>query len=507
MTVVAARRAPGSDSPVTGPSAGHRLVPTAAALASIAALQAVLAWRPGLNPNAFQDEGLYLDLGHRMVHHLATGATLPDNPGAYVSGAPGFYPILAATADAVGGLVAARGLSLALAMGAMLAVYAIGREVFGRPAGLLGASAFAVCGSVVFQSQLATYDAMVLLLIAAAAALAVRSATRDQLAWWPLVALLLVAAFFAKYASAVYVPGIAALAVAVGWPTGHRWTILVRAIVMAASAGVVVWFVLEFWGASIVPGIVMTTADRVVLAPTAPVDLATSVLGWVGPWLLLAAAAVPLSGARWPTAAALLVVGLVAAAQQIRIGEATSLSKHLAFGMVFLAPLVGLTIARLGALRPHRIAAGLPCAVAVLLVLAGWGARASADHLTGWVDDRDLLPVLAADLTREPGKAILGEEPAAQRYVLRDSTAPDQWVDTFAFYYDGLEGMPAYRRAIDQSHFGVIYLSLATANGRAINEYLTTADTPYRLSAKAPARLRGQVVGDWLIWTPTVLGR
>lgn len=387
----------------------------------------------------------------------------------------------------------------------MVAVFGIGRELFGRPAGLLGAVAFAVCGSVVFQSHLATYDSMAMLLIAAAGWLAVRSTLRNQLAWAPVVALLLVAAFFTKYASAVYLPGVALLAVVVGWPTRDRWTVVVRAATMVASAGIAAWFVLTLWGASIVPGIVSTTADRVILAPTDPVDLAVAVVGWIGPWLLLAAAAGPLTGRRWPVAAALVAVGLAGAAQQIRIGEATSLSKHLAYGMVFLAPLVGLTAARLGTLRRNRVPVGLPVVLAVLLVLTGWGWRASTDHLTGWVDDRELLPVLAADLAREPGKAILGEEPAAQRYVLREVTAPEQWTDTFAFYYGGQEGLPAYRQAIDQSHFGVIYLSLTTANGRAINEYLTTADTPYRLSAKAPARLRGEVIGDWLIWTPKVL--
>lgn len=471
-------------------------------LVGIGLLQAVLALRPGLNDNPFQDEGLYLYMGHRMIDHLAHGVVLTENPGSFFSGSPGLYPVIAAVADHVGGLYAARLLSLAFAVLAMVATFGIGRQLFGRLAGLLGALAFALSGSVIFQSHLATYDAMAMSLFAVAAWLAVVSATRDQLLWAPIVALVLVAAFLTKYAAAVYAPGVGLLAVAVAWRTDHRWTVLVRAATMVLTAAVVAVFIIMTWGNAIVPGIVSTTLDRDVLAPAASSDLALSVLRWTGPWLALGVAGALTARRTWPVSVVLLGLSVAGPAQQIVIGESTSLAKHVAFGMVFLSPLVGNLLAC--GVRRLRWTGSLIAVVAMVgLLVAGW--QSSADFLTGWVDDRALLPILEADIAAAPGKAILGEEPSAQRYRLASITTPEMWADTFVFYYDGLQGAPAYRRAIDQSHFGTIFLNLNTPNGRLINEYLTTSDTPYRLSAQPSVTIAGDDVGVWLVWTPKVL--
>jgi hypothetical protein len=83
--------------------------------------------------------------------------------------------------------------------------------------------------------------------------------------------------------------------------------------------------------------------------------------------------------------------------------------------------------------------------------------------------------------------------------------APSQWNDTYVFYYAGVEGPPAYREAIDESHFGVIYLSLTTPYGRDVHSYLTEHNTPYQLVAKVPRQLRGELIGDWFVYTPKVL--
>jgi hypothetical protein len=93
------------------------------------------------------------------------------------------------------------------------------------------------------------------------------------------------------------------------------------------------------------------------------------------------------------------------------------------------------------------------------------------------------------------------------RNALRAVTAPEQWNDTFSLLYGNKKGFEAYREAIDQTHFGTIYLTLNTANGKKINEYLTYSDTPYRLSKKLPFYRHGQHAGQYLVWTPKVLGR
>ena len=145
------------------------------------AAQLALALRPGLNRNAFEDEGLYVYMGHRVIAHLLHGSPLPEVPGSYFSGAPSFYPVLAAMADSVGGLAAARGVSLLFALVATGAVYLIGERLYGRTAGLLGAAAFVLCGSVIFQSHLAVYDSTTMAFGALAAYAAVRGAQDHRL--------------------------------------------------------------------------------------------------------------------------------------------------------------------------------------------------------------------------------------------------------------------------------------------------------------------------------------
>ena len=75
------------------------------------------------------------------------------------------------------------------------------------------------------------------------------------------------------------------------------------------------------------------------------------------------------------------------------------------------------------------------------------------------------------------------------------SPGPGQWNDTFVLLYGNKEGDAAYREAIDQTHFGTIYLTLNTVNGKKINEYLTNSQTPYRLSKKVPFYRHGQYAG------------
>ena len=99
--------------------------------------------------------------------------------------------MVGALADSVDGVPAARLVSLFFICVAIIATYGIGKELFGKRSGLLGAGAFALCGSVMFIAQLATLDAMALCLMALGCWLALYSANHDKLLWAPIVALIL----------------------------------------------------------------------------------------------------------------------------------------------------------------------------------------------------------------------------------------------------------------------------------------------------------------------------
>jgi 4-amino-4-deoxy-L-arabinose transferase-like glycosyltransferase len=472
-------------------------------LGAICTVFAVISLRVKANPNPFQDEGLYLYIGHRMIDHIVSGANVSEYPGAYLSGAPGMHPIVGAIADSVAGLDGARLVSLFFTCIAIVATYGIGKELFGRLSGLLGAGAFALCGSVIFISHLATMDAMALCLMALACWLTVCSANHDKLLWAPIVGLTLTLAFLTKYATAVYVPGIAAIGMLLAW-RHIRWGALRRAYLIVTATAASVFFILNFWAADLKGGIVSTTASRIPLNPTPRTDLIWYVVEWVGPWLLVAVLGALTQPRRWRLSIVLLAMSVIGPLQQIRTGEVTSLSKHVAFGIVFAAPLIGSLLVWI-INRSKWV--GLPITVAVAAVMVASGTRYSQEFLTTWVDDREIIAQLREELAIAPHKAILGEEPSAQRYALRTVTAPEQWNDTFVLLYGHKTGLAAYREAIDQSHFGTIYLTLDTVNGRKINEYLTNSVTPYRLSGKVPFYRYGKVAGYYLVWTPKVLNR
>lgn len=472
----------------------------------ICALQIALAVRHGLNTNAFEDEGLYVYTGHRMIQHLLHGTFLPDYPGAFFSGAPALYPVVAAMADAVGGLEAARDVSLGFAVITTLAVYGIGSRLFGRAAGIIGASAFVLCGSVIYISHFATYDSMMMALVAVAAWLAFASAQRDGLAWAPAVALLLALAFLTKYAGAVYAPFVIAIGVVVGWPL-YGWKVVRRGIFAVIATLIIAFSVIELWGRSMVPGIQSTTSSRTILSPATPSFLAMELVRWVGPWLLVAAIGALFRLRRqWLLVGLLLAAAVVGPADQIRIGEATSFAKHVAFGIVFAAPLIGDLFAR-GFRRAGgmKVVTGVALA-GVLAFFANSGLRYSHQFMTGWVDDAPLRPVLARDIAEHPGQKILGERYSPQRYELRKQTKANQWYDTYYFSYDGKVDKPAYAEAIDQHYFGVIYLDQTTPFGSYVFNYLRQHPGYYKLTSKVPRYMRGELVGHWSVYTAPVNG-
>ena len=69
-----------------------------------------------------------------------------------------------------------------------LALFGIGWALFGSWAGLVAAATFAAAGPTIYQSQWATFDAMMLTVVLLACWLGVVSARRTALTWSPLVA-------------------------------------------------------------------------------------------------------------------------------------------------------------------------------------------------------------------------------------------------------------------------------------------------------------------------------
>ena len=153
---------------------GRRVV-AAWPLLAVLVVQVVLSVRLVWADTAFQDEALYLWAGHLLWAHVLHGASVPPFPY-YFSGAPVIYPPLGALADSIGGLAAARVLSLVFMLGATGLVWGTAGRLFGRRAAFFAAALFAVLGPTLHLGAFATYDALALVLVALAAWCVVRAA-------------------------------------------------------------------------------------------------------------------------------------------------------------------------------------------------------------------------------------------------------------------------------------------------------------------------------------------
>ncbi|HTJ72845.1 MAG TPA: glycosyltransferase family 39 protein [Actinospica sp.] len=451
-------------------------------LLAVLALQIALAIR--LHNTAFEDEALYLYAGHHEIAWLLHHQTTFDNYSTYFSGAPFLYPILGAAMDGRFGLEGARALSLVFMLGATCCVWGVTRRLYGRPAAACAAALFAVAAPTLFLSRLATYDPMSLFLLAFSLWIVVATARGVA----PLVLLAVPPAVLAvgtKYAGLLFVPTIALVAVFVGRYGGHvKGTGEARRRGWIASIGRGLLFTLAFaglvygWlkllGPSYVAGITSTTTNRAtggdsytyILKMAAELGAGVAALAFAGVYVdaRLArkngesrAAAVM----RLLLSLSLACTALLAPAYQLHLHTATSLQKHVGFGLLFAAPVAGVALAallRVGARDPRRLLAGLMVCLALT-----WAAIVQSTQLyDGWPNSSQMVTDLKTQV-RPVTDRILAEEDEVPRYYLSDLTQPYQWYSTFSFTYTTkkgqvLSGVPAYQQAIADQYFGLIVL-------------------------------------------------
>src|SRR3984957_11081475 len=176
-------------------------------LLAVLAIQAALSASLVRTRTAFGDEALYLSAGHLEWSHWLHGTQIPVYQ-TWFSGAPVLYPPAGAVAGSLGGLTAARLLSLFFMLGVTSFVWGTATRLLEDDrAAFFAAAVIAALAPTVHLSSYATYDSPALLLLAAAAwcAAGVRSgqhAARRIIAAGVLLAL----ANATKYATALYDP-------------------------------------------------------------------------------------------------------------------------------------------------------------------------------------------------------------------------------------------------------------------------------------------------------------
>jgi 4-amino-4-deoxy-L-arabinose transferase-like glycosyltransferase len=486
-------------------------------LLAIVAAQAVLSARLTVANTAFVDEAAYLTVGHLEISHLLYHTPVSGYQQ-FFSGSPVLYPVTGAIADSIGGLVAARLLSLAFMLGATCLLYGMTARLFGRGAAIGAAAVFAVLGPTQFMGAFATYDAMSLFLLALAAWCVVRAGGMEfPISVLVTAAAVMTAANAAKYASALFDPVIVALAILAahserGWRGGLKAGAWVAGSAIAAIAALLAW-----GGHSYLTGIETTTLARAAASDPAALVLRDS--AWqVGAIAVLAAGGVVfLSSSRLPRGHALtgLLLGcavLLAPAEQARIHTTTSLFKHTGYGAWFAAAVAGYALARLTALHRARwrAAVGAAAATAIMALVAVAGTVQATRQFTSWPNSSRLIAALRPVVHRGDGRYLMTDYYVAA-YYLRDQSEIGQWRGTWDLAYRdpvtgrALTGAHAYTAAINNGAFSAVAVSFdsvrdAPPSDSAITYALRYGHT-YRLVARLPSQT-SQGVKTFREWLP-----
>src|SRR6201995_1114421 len=182
-------------------------------LLAVLAVQTVLSASMVRARTAFGDEALYLNAGHLEWSHWLHGTQIPDYQ-TWFSGAPVIYPPIGAIAGSLGGLTAARLLSLVFMLGVTsLAWCTAARLLRDERAAFFAAALFAVLAPTLHLGSFATYDAPALLLLALATSCASRvRGSQHEIRWIVAAGIALALANATKYATTLYDPTVLGVA-------------------------------------------------------------------------------------------------------------------------------------------------------------------------------------------------------------------------------------------------------------------------------------------------------
>jgi 4-amino-4-deoxy-L-arabinose transferase-like glycosyltransferase len=469
-------------------------------LAAVLAVQAALSLRLVWSNTAFQDEGLYLRAGHLEWARWLHGTPIPDFPS-YFSGAPVLYPPVAALTDSIGGLAAARILSLCFMLGVTSLLWAATARLYGRRAALLAAALFATLAGTQFLGAFATYDAMALFLLALAAWLGIRSAGCPFRARTGLLIAAggtLALADAVKYATALFTPVVLIVVAMAVWQRRRGGAWLSAGLTVGCSWLIIILVAITAGGRDYWLGIRTSTLERA-QSDVAVTTILQRAYVWTSLILVLAILGAVLASRSEPRAkllpAVLAAAALLAPAAQARLHTTVGLQKHVVFGAWFAAIAAGYAMARLSRVDPGRgwvAVMALPIAASTLFGSMG---QAAALYKV-WPNSAEVVSVLRSAVRAHPGR-YLAEDYDVEAYYLRAEAPWPRWSSTYYFSYPtAAPGAPSYRAAIDSHYFSLVILDFGDT---AVMDRQITADMRHAGDYYVLAR-----VGRFTIWASRV---
>lgn len=488
-------------------------------LLPILAVQGFFAWRLLITNTAFLDEATYMWSGRLVADHVLHGASAPQFE-TFFSGAPVIYPVLAAIASKLGGLTAARALSLGFMLLATTAVYLTGRRLHNATTGFFAAGLFAALGPTLHLSSYATFDAMALCLLAWSTHEVVRFANGDSRFALITGAVLMVLADCTKYASVLWNPIIILLAATAGpgyaaWRCSRSWNLQRFAMVSTTLLALAV----VIGRAPYFTGFDHTTLQRAA-GGSSTSSIISNVGVWVGALLALSLVGLlvslfllargTLTKPQVATLAVLMVAGLLAPANQLRIHTLLSLEKHADIGASFAAIPAGFLVAQLvrllgGEYRNSRVRyAVVACVVALAALIPAnmSGVKVGTDLHNTWPSSAPLISALKP-LVHKGEDDYLIEDYDVSAYYL-PSINFYQWHDTVAASWADpkthttLTGIAALNAEILEHHFAVIELDGAESPTTDAVIRKTIAKAGYKLVDNIATHSDGD--GHEMIW-------
>jgi len=477
--IAAGQRSPAQATPAaveTYVPSRRRTLVSRLVLLGILALQAVLSLR--LSNTAFKDEALYLYAGHMELVHLLHGTVLPGRYASFFPGSPVLYPLVAGAFSELGGLSAARALSLVEMLAVTALLYSMSRRLFNERAALCAALIFSASESAMFLGHYATFDASSLFLLAVAAWILVRTAGSR----WPLFLLAAPVAALAvgvEYSSVLFLPTLMLLPAVAGWPVRGR-RVLLNSLGFGAVVSGLLAGALKLGGPAYRTAISLTTTNR---APgTVPArTIALHGAQWGGVLFALALfgtiayvwnartepdedVARPGGRVRRALLGLLLTAtALLVPAYQVYLHANASFLEHIGFGLFFAAPVAGLGVAR--GLGDHFRRPHFPVAVWCLALVLGM--LQSAQFFKDWPNSTRF--VSAFSLYLQPGAHYLVEVPQVPVYYLsnRADAQPGQFSSTTGISFTTtqkkakkvLTGPAALTAAVKAGYYQVIAFS------------------------------------------------
>lgn len=487
------------------------------AVAGICSVQALLSLR--MRNTASAAEAQYLTIGHQEIAHLLHGAAPPANVASTLPGAPVLYPVLGAYADGIGGLAAARAVSLVAMLITTALLYTMTRRLFNEQVGVYAGALFGATEAVILAGNLATPDATSLCLLALSCWIVVRTAS-----WrWPAYLLAVPVAGLAVgtyYWALLCLPTLGLLGVLAALP--HlRLPALARLLVPAVLIGGILATRQVAAAHDYLTAAVAATASR-----SHGGSLALRILADSGKWGGLVAGLAAFGAVRYMsqpkivpgedfalpgTAYRRMGLGIVltataglALADQLYLNSENSLDTHLAFGLFFASPMAGVGLASLVGEHYRRAQIAVLAWTAALIL----GLVQSGQIFASWPDSASQVRELSHYLG--PGDRYLVENDDVAIYYLRGNpdARPGQFTSTAGITYRAangavLTGKPAYLAALQAGYFHVVvYDGTVTGSTDTSLAHDLRFSTGYRLVATLGEQASGTRTTCWVwVWT------